>query len=104
MCRPKDATASTPTLSIDWDAYLPLFEDEDIPEEQKRALIETLWSIMVAFVDLGFGIHPLNAACGKSDEELAQAIASVVSSDHPTETPSQRAASPSGQAAGEESA
>ena len=44
-----------PSLTIDWDAYLPFFEDEDISEEDKRALIEALWSIIASFVDLGSG-------------------------------------------------
>ena len=47
-----------PRLEIDWDAYLPFFEDEDIPEDQKRELIEALWGNMVSFVDLGFGVAP----------------------------------------------
>jgi hypothetical protein len=54
-----------PRLEIDWDAYLPFFENEDIPEEQKRDLIEALWGIMVSFVDLGFGIAPSHPACGQ---------------------------------------
>ena len=31
-----------PSLTIDWDAYLPFFEDEDISDEHKRELIEAL--------------------------------------------------------------
>jgi len=54
-----------PRLTIDWDAYLPFFEDEDISDEDKRELIEALWSIMVSFVDLGFGVHPVQQACGQ---------------------------------------
>lgn len=60
-----------PTLTIDWDAYLPFFEDEDISEEEKHELIEALWSIVVSFVDLGFGVHPVQQACGKSDDPLS---------------------------------
>ena len=66
-----------PHLSIDWDAYLPLLENEDISEEQKRELIEALWSIMVSFVDLGFGIHPLQQVCGQ-DISLAELPAADV--------------------------
>ena len=60
-----------PTLTIDWDAYLPFFEDENISEEEKHELIEALWSIVVSFVDLGFGVHPVQQACGKSDDPLS---------------------------------
>ena len=54
-----------PRLEIDWDVYLPFFEDEDIPDEAKQELIEALWSIVVSFVDLGFGVHPVQQACGQ---------------------------------------
>lgn len=60
-----------PSLTIDWDAYLPFFEDEDISEDDKRQMIEALWSIMVSFVDLSFGVHPVQQACGK-DISLAE--------------------------------
>ncbi|MBU0641812.1 MAG: hypothetical protein KJ731_01920 [Alphaproteobacteria bacterium] len=55
-----------PRLTIDWDAYLPFFEDSDIPEEQKRALIEALWSIVLSFVDLDYELGgTLAQACGQ---------------------------------------
>lgn len=60
-----------PSLTIDWDAYLPFFEDEDISEADKHELIEALWSIVINFVDLGFGVHPIQQACGK-DISLAE--------------------------------
>lgn len=65
-------------MSIDWEAYLPFIEDPTIPEDQKRDLIETLWSITLAFVDLGFGLHPVQQSCGQGDDALAPAIRSVV--------------------------
>lgn len=68
-----------PSLTIDWDAYLPFFEDENISEEDKHALIEALWSITVSFVDLGFGVHPVQQVCGQDQEGLALMIADVVS-------------------------
>jgi hypothetical protein len=71
-------TAPT-TLTIDWDAYLPFFEDEDISEADKQELIEALWSIVVSFVDLGFGVHPVQQACGKSDDPLSDAPPDLLS-------------------------
>ena len=60
--RPGDSTGralpSAPALRFDWTDWLPYLEDQDIPEEQKRELIETLWSIVVAFVDLGWQLNP----------------------------------------------
>ncbi len=48
-----------PTLQVDIERYAPYLEDADITDEQKRELIEALWSIMISFVDLGFGIEPV---------------------------------------------
>ncbi len=54
-----------PKLEIDWDAYGEMMEDSDMSEEDKRVLIETLWNIVVAFVDLGFDLHPEENDCGE---------------------------------------
>lgn len=57
-------------LTFNWLDWLPHFENEDIPEEQKRELIETLWHVVVAFVDLGFELNPHQQAgqqsCGQN--------------------------------------
>ncbi|MEE4011290.1 hypothetical protein V1T76_04465 [Roseibium sp. FZY0029] len=45
-----------PTLSIDWELYAELLSESDLTDEEKREFIETLWSLIVSFVDLGFGI------------------------------------------------
>lgn len=72
-----------PRLTIDWDAYLPFFEDSDIPEEQKRALIEALWSIVLCFVDLDFELgSTLAQACGQEVSLSPVLSPDVVNSDH----------------------
>ena len=52
-------TIKPKNLTLDVDFYQSFLDDKNIPEDRKRELIETLWSIVVSFVDLGFGIHPL---------------------------------------------
>ena len=57
---PKEAetvpnTALLETLPLDVKKYQSHMEEFDLTEEQKAELLETLWSIMAAFVDLGFG-------------------------------------------------
>ncbi|MCR5858261.1 hypothetical protein [Mesorhizobium sp. J428] len=56
---------SVPALRFDWTDWLPYFEDQDISDEQKRELIETLWRIVVAFVDLGWQLNPKPEMCGE---------------------------------------
>ena len=74
------AVVSRPTLSIDWDLYLEHLEESDLSDEQKREFIETLWSVVISFVDLGFGIHPLQQA---SSDECAQLpdLSEILASD-----------------------
>lgn len=82
-----DRRAFRPTLTVDWETYGKMLEDSDLTEDQKREFIETLWSIVVNFVDLGFGIHPLQQA---SEQELdlknllRDASAEVIKSGVPT--------------------
>lgn len=57
------------SLTIDWQTYAAMLEASDWSEEQKQELIETLWSIVVAFVDLGFGVHPAQQAYGQASAE-----------------------------------
>ena len=62
-------------FKFDLNAYTHYLDDADIPEADKRALIQTLWSLVTSFVQLGYGQTPAqqamqtkNAACGQSPE------------------------------------
>jgi len=92
------SASAKPAITIDYALYDQYLEGMDLTEFQKREFLDTLWSIIVNFVDLGFGVHPLqlameassNAACDK-DLELAQHISnSVVSSKQSQRKPNQR--------------
>ncbi|MGJ8527453.1 hypothetical protein [Maritalea sp.] len=75
--RPEDTTTQThfSSLSMDWEEFGHHLEDSDLSDDQKRELIETVWNIMAAFVDLGLGIHPIQQAapddCGQNLDLLA---------------------------------
>ncbi|MEP3296774.1 MAG: hypothetical protein ABJO27_09905 [Pseudoruegeria sp.] len=75
----------TPGLTFNWEDWLPYFEDTDIPETQKREMIETLWQIVVGFVDLGFELNPHQQAgqqnCGQNFDLKTLLEAAVVKSD-----------------------
>ncbi len=60
-----------PTLSIDWEVYAAMLEESDMPLDQQKELIETLWSIVVMFVDLGFDLNPVAQICGEDEEALS---------------------------------
>ncbi len=63
-------------LSIDYEKYEHYLEDSNLTEAQKQEFLQALWNIIVNFVDLGFGVHPVQqaiaASCGKEQEILAK--------------------------------
>ena len=69
--RPEERRA----LSIDWALYEKMLAESDLPETDKRAFIEALWSVIVSFVDLGFKLSPVAQSCGQI--ELSDALARV---------------------------
>jgi hypothetical protein len=82
----QESNPTYPTLSIDWDLYSEYLEDSDLTDDQKREFIQTLWNIVVSFVDLGFGIHPMQQAYEENDELSSLIADTVLSSDHPKQT------------------
>lgn len=76
---PPEGRTRSPALVIDWDLYGQYLADSGLPEADKRALIETLWSIMVSFVDLGFRLSPVAETCGLVESEATDAGLPVVS-------------------------
>ncbi len=66
------------TLTLDVEYYQSFLDDVDISDEQKSELIETLWNIVVQFVDLGFGIHPLQQAQPTKRNESQEAFAKFI--------------------------
>lgn len=70
-------SGGAPSLTIDWELYGQMLDASDWDEDQKREFITCLWSIVVAFVDLGFDIHPVQQviddelACGQNKDQGA---------------------------------
>ena len=44
-------------------------DDADIPDDKKQELIETLWNIVVQFVDMGYGIESTQQVMGIADDQ-----------------------------------
>jgi len=59
------AQPNYPALELDMSLYQDILDDPSILDDQKQELIETLWAIAVACVDMGLGLHPLQQACGQ---------------------------------------
>lgn len=56
---PREPRAAPTALRFDPDAYAGYVAEFDLTDTQKRDLLEAVWGIVVSFVDLGFGFHPI---------------------------------------------
>ncbi len=66
-----DRSAARPVITVNYEKYAHFLEDIDWSEEQKAEWLQALWNIIVEFVSLGWGVHPLQQAqdsCGKLKE------------------------------------
>lgn len=57
-------------LEIDLDHYQSYLDDPALTPNQKKEIVGALWTIITAFVELGFGVHPVQQACGKPETAL----------------------------------
>jgi len=67
------------SVEIDVEKYQAYLDDPSLSDTQKEEIIHALWTIIVAFVELGFGVHPTQQACGQVERGLD--LAGEVDSD-----------------------
>ena len=60
-------TASRPALTLDVERYDKMLSESDLTEKQRQEFLQTIWNIIVSFVDLGFDIHPLQQVASEDD-------------------------------------
>ena len=61
----KDGTRD---VQIDLAKFQVWLDDTDIPEEQRAEVVQATWTFVVSFVALGYGVSPLEQACGQLSE------------------------------------
>jgi hypothetical protein len=71
-------------LTLDVELYQAYLDDPSLSDADRQELCAALWSVVTSFVDLGFGIHPLQQAtrsaasepCGSNNpiKQIAAAI------------------------------
>lgn len=65
-------TSARPTLTVDVARYEEYLAGSGMSDAEKQEFLEAVWSIIWNFVELGFGVHPLQEAepetCGQDDE------------------------------------
>lgn len=66
---------SRPTLTLELERYANHFEDSGIDEHDQKVLMEQIWAIIVAVVDIGWSVD-------KADPFLAEVFAAGGSDMH----------------------
>mgnify|MGYP000507132102 CR=1 FL=1 len=61
-----------PIVGVDVEKYKVFLDDPALTEAQKEEFLQALWSIIVAFVELGFGVHPLQEVYDSEDEHSSE--------------------------------
>ncbi len=78
--------SSKPVLTVDVEKYQGYLDETNMTDAQKQEFLQNLWQIIVSFVELGFGVHPLQEVCGKDAGTFTQNASGAfdaVSSDEP---------------------
>lgn len=90
--RPDSGVLPTrPSITLDVALYESYLEGSDLSEDDKREFLETLWNIVISFVDLGFEVHPVqlaqedaklarDEACGQNPKDARKAAPDLLSS------------------------
>ena len=59
---------TTRKLTIDVDYHQSIIDDPEVSEARKRELIEIIGAIVLSFIDIGFGVHPVQLARAEKEE------------------------------------
>lgn len=84
-------------VEVDYELYEAMLDDPSMSKADKRLLIDTLWNIVTSFVELGFGVHPVQQAadaraareqaCGEGQNFLANEQGDSVGSEDTDNAP-----------------
>jgi len=94
------AATCAPALSLDWERFGTHLDASDLTDAQKREFLKTLWSLVVSFVDLGLGLHPLQLIMDNSCEQKSD-LAGLIAAESPPVVSSSQKSNPEFNAAAE---
>ncbi|MEP2640063.1 MULTISPECIES: hypothetical protein [Alphaproteobacteria] len=72
-----------PSIHLNWQDWLPYFEASTASEAEKQQVIETVWSIVMVFIDLGWDIDTGEKTSGKDLDLTTTLRAAVLNSQDP---------------------
>ncbi|TYC51889.1 hypothetical protein FMN50_20225 [Rhodobacterales bacterium] len=72
-------------LQVDFEKYMHFLDDPSISDDQKQEFLETIWSILLQFVDLGFGIHPMQQVIEEFDLNIIEENEDMIDNKNDTD-------------------
>lgn len=63
-----------PSLQIDIAEVQEIIDQSKFDAAEHAEFLQALWSVIVAFVDLGYGVHPTQMASNSFDVEATSAV------------------------------
>ena len=73
--------SNCPSIRLDIKDWMSYLEDKNVPEAEKITLVETVWDIAKAFVDLGWELDTAEENSGQSYDLTAALCAAVLHSN-----------------------
>ena len=63
-------TNNPPVVTVDVERYDHLLENAGLSTEHREAVLQQLWNLIVAVIDLGFRVEPSGKSCGQDSDGL----------------------------------
>lgn len=79
-----------PSVGIDVDYYQAVIDDPDISDAKKLELIEIIGALVINFIDIGFGVHPVQLAQKQELRHLDEKQTPSLQYDFEKDTASER--------------
>jgi len=79
-----------PSIGIDVDYYQTVIDDPDISDAKKLELIEIIGALVINFIDIGFGVHPVQLAQNQELRHLDEKQTPSLQYDFEEKTASER--------------
>lgn len=67
MVKDCEKEVSFTSIKIDADRFEPYLNHPELSETERKELLEAVFAIVTGFIDLGFGIHPVQQACEQNE-------------------------------------
>lgn len=66
------AVSAQRVITVDVAKYEQYLIGSDLNDDQKEEFLQAIWAFVSTFVELGFGVHPLQEVCGEDAQRPEQ--------------------------------